>query len=154
MKENNQYRAAQSSKLYKDISEGSPWPSSTTTAPPIVLRAPMISSKLFHNSDLDLAVLRPENQHRTTVTPLVLLLSDGLFRENLKVLGTAPQLPKEKNRYLKLLAALQNAQNVLKGPRNIVFPRNGRWKDEFYRSILLDGVEYKVCSQLRLVVSL
>lgn len=137
---------ASCSQLYEGISETTSRPSSTTNLPRIVLRAPMISSKLFHNSDLDLAVLRPENQHRTTVTPLILLLSDGLFRENLKVLGTIPKLPKEKYQYTRLLVTLQKAQEMLRSRPSIIFPRNARWNDEFYRSVLLNGVEYKVCS--------
>ena len=35
----------------------------------------------------DLAVLRPENQHQTHVTPLIASLAAGLFREQLVVLG-------------------------------------------------------------------
>ena len=35
----------------------------------------------------DLAVLRPENQHQTHVTPLIAALAAGLFREQLVVLG-------------------------------------------------------------------
>lgn len=36
---------------------------------------------------LDLAVLRPENQHPTHVTPRIAALATGLFREQLVVLG-------------------------------------------------------------------
>ena len=40
--------------------------------------------------NLDLAVLRPENQRPTHVTPLIAALAAGLFREQLVVLGRRP----------------------------------------------------------------
>ena len=40
--------------------------------------------------NLDLAVLRPENQRQTHVTPRIAALATGLFREQLVVLGRRP----------------------------------------------------------------
>jgi DNA (cytosine-5)-methyltransferase 1 len=40
--------------------------------------------------NLDLAVLRPENQRPTHVTPRIAALAAGLFREQLVVLGRPP----------------------------------------------------------------
>lgn len=39
----------------------------------------------------DLAVLRPQNQHPTHVTPLIDTLALGLFREHLQVVGPPPK---------------------------------------------------------------
>lgn len=46
--------------------------------------------------NIDLAVLRPENQHPTHVTPRIAALATGLFREQLVVLGR--RLPPPRSR--------------------------------------------------------
>jgi hypothetical protein len=59
----------------------------------------------------DLAVLRPENQHQTHVTPRIAALAAGLFREQLVVLGR--QLPAP--RFRKGIGA-----KVSTGERNVL----------------------------------
>lgn len=56
----------------------------------------------------DLAVLRPENQHQTHVTPLIAALAAGLFREQLVVLG----------RHLPAPRFRRGSANVSTGERN------------------------------------
>jgi hypothetical protein len=59
----------------------------------------------------DLAVLRPENQHQTHVTPLIAALATGLFREQLVVLGRHLPAP----RFRKGISA-----DVSTGERNVL----------------------------------
>ena len=54
----------------------------------------------------DLAVLRPENQHPTHVTPLIAALAAGLFREQLVVLGR--HLPAPRFRGAKVSTGERN----------------------------------------------
>src|SRR5579863_2282806 len=46
--------------------------------------------------NLDIAVLRPENQHPTHVTPRIAALATGLFREQLVVLGRRLSAPRSR----------------------------------------------------------
>lgn len=59
----------------------------------------------------DLAVLRPENQHQTHVTPHIAALAAGLFREQLVVLGRQLPVP----RFRKGIGT-----NVSTGERNVL----------------------------------
>lgn len=56
--------------------------------PPAVRLPPSISTRACINN-VDLRVLRPENQNRTYVTPLISQLAKGLFREKVRVAGHA-----------------------------------------------------------------
>ena len=58
-----------------------------------VRRAP---SRLVAVGNLDVAVLRPENQHPTHVTPRIAALATGLFREQLVVLGRRLPAPRSR----------------------------------------------------------
>jgi len=46
--------------------------------------------------NLDIAVLRPENQHPTHVTPRIAALATGLFREQLVILGRRLPVPRSR----------------------------------------------------------
>lgn len=47
----------------------------------------------FTRGDIDLAVLHPENQVRTHVTPAIAALAQGWFSESLVVVGPPPSKP-------------------------------------------------------------
>ena len=61
--------------------------------------------------NLDLAVLRPENQHQTHVTPHIAALAAGLFREQLVVLGRHLPAPRFRR---------GSGANVSTGERNVL----------------------------------
>lgn len=100
----------------------------------------------------DLAVLRPENQNRTSVTPLIDRLALGLFHEHLDVLGAPPKLPDKhimrkqeqqaRSRLLELLT------KVMDDRRDIVFPRAKRLHSIYWSMAQIDGIEYSVSASL------
>lgn len=83
---------------------------STRHRPPPLSRSSRQTHRL--TGKLDLAVLRPENQTTTHVTPRIALLAQGLFRETMFVLGprlrprqpTSDQEQQMRQRLLHLLA--------------------------------------------------
>ena len=102
-------------------------------------------SQLFNIKNVDLLVLRPENQTRTTVTPLIFKYAQGLFPpEQLHLLDNRlPQLTPqdERNRRKQLLDFLHKANSVKGGPS---FPDGGRIHNHYWKRIVRDRVEYKV----------
>ena len=108
----------------------------------------------------DLAVLRPENQHQTHVTPRIAALATGLFREQLVVLGRRLPAPRfrrqdvstgERNVLVRALAMALCAE----GTQNIEAPVDWRIhpRRPFMRRIALcdvRGLLPKVVFEVRL----
>ncbi len=84
--------------------------------------------------NLDLAVLRPENQRPTHVTPRIAALAAGLFREQLVVLGRRPSTAPVTRRRAGEFAGTSG------GGR-----RGGNAKEE--RSSLLRAVAMALCPE-------
>jgi DNA (cytosine-5)-methyltransferase 1 len=106
-------------------------------------------------NNLDLAVLRPENQNPTHVTSSIASMAAGLFRERLVVIGAPPILPddsllkkQEKIRQLWL------QRLFLKGQKRAVVINPGRSHNRvkkgsrFLNSIVIDDEPYEVRSTL------
>lgn len=93
--------------------------------------------------NVDLAVLRPENQNKTTVTPFIDYLAQGLFRESLHVLG--PRLRFEtiepQKRTKKLQELLTKAAKLKK---LVDFAAKHRLQDEYWEEVKIDHSVYKV----------
>jgi DNA (cytosine-5)-methyltransferase 1 len=79
-------------------------PTRRCNAPPRGAQPPPLNSLL---GNLDLQVLKPENQNPTHVTPLVASLAQGLVQEDLVVLGPPPP-PQNK----ALLETQKNAAHM------------------------------------------
>lgn len=110
------------------------------------------------SGDPDLAVLRPENQTRTTVTPRIGALAQPYFRENLYVVAPPPKPISAQERRKEDTEMAEATDRVRK--RLLVIIRNChengkcRWNyektDQFWRgskfvkAIMIDGVKYKV----------
>ncbi|KAJ7508728.1 hypothetical protein B0H11DRAFT_1966459 [Mycena galericulata] len=97
----------------------------------------------------DLALLKPENQCATHVTPRIAELADGFFEEQIQVIGAKPLAPKPADieiQKLKAFRFLKDSIARLLSPERKVFPterlswRHGRYSqeakigDETYRS--------------------
>jgi DNA (cytosine-5)-methyltransferase 1 len=101
--------------------------------------------------NLDVAVLRPEMQNPTHVTPLIASLAAGLIREQLVVVGPRPvpdmdQAAQEREVHAKLRRLLEKRMKP-KRRTVIEFQPAERLKrtSVFYRSVHLDGIKYSVC---------
>ncbi|KAL4250277.1 DNA (cytosine-5)-methyltransferase [Abortiporus biennis] len=99
----------------------------------------------------DIAVLRPENQNRTHVTPLVDRLATGLFNEHLKVVGPPPKAPNkeelaqiEKKLYGRVVQFVHKASKIMLPQRTFSFPIDDKLADRYWKKVIIDGVEYKV----------
>ncbi|KAI0041890.1 hypothetical protein FA95DRAFT_636925 [Auriscalpium vulgare] len=93
-------------------------------------------------NDIDLAVLRPEHQNPTHVTPLIEKLAHGLFRESLVVVGDRPARPdkafeaRRKSADAALLVDYVLAANADNSRRRIAYPdvlkRVRKWATQVY----------------------
>lgn len=97
----------------------------------------------------DLAVLRPENQNPTHVTPLVDTLALGLFREHLQVIGAAPKrlTPHEVAQRQKKVREHIGELLVrsLEGDSTVVeFPSAGRLVGKYWKLVEIRGENLKV----------
>lgn len=107
--------------------------------------------------NIDLAVLEPENQSQTTVTPLIGALSQPYFRENLLVIGPAPSMIQEKEKKRRVQLQLETANRRLLAVIDNCYKRSrAEWNyskedrlgrgSRFLKAIVVDGVTYKVCT--------
>ncbi|KAH9935023.1 uncharacterized protein B0H18DRAFT_1082741 [Fomitopsis serialis] len=106
------------------------------------------------NKKIDLAVLRRENQNPTHVTPLIDQLARGWFNERLHVVGV--KLPEErreseaKRARLWMLQRLgdyierQMKKKTSKKARLDSYAAEDRIIDEYWKSIVIDGVKYSI----------
>jgi DNA (cytosine-5)-methyltransferase 1 len=100
--------------------------------------------------NIDLAVLKAENQNTTHVTPRIAKLAQGLFREEIEVIGPPPppinkvQMESERKRqYLTLKALYGQAK---KARKRVDYKKEDRISlgDDMYKSVQVDGVVYNV----------
>lgn len=97
---------------------------------------------------LDLAVLRPENQNPTHVTPLIDNLARGLFHERLYVVGPRASRPskyeirrqQEDVRSCVCELLYRNLEEL----HNVSFPAHARMRDEYWNAVSIRGVLYEV----------
>ncbi|KAI9070389.1 S-adenosyl-L-methionine-dependent methyltransferase [Trametes sanguinea] len=100
--------------------------------------------------NLDTAVLRPDKQNPTHVSPLVDNLAQGLFHEHLKVVGPPQRRPTKhalKQQQRAMLTALLTLLNRAKQPEKnvkVAYPGNRRLEDGFWGAVVVDGVTYEV----------
>ena len=100
--------------------------------------------------NIDLAVLKAENQNATHVTPRIAKLAQGLFREDIEVLGPPPppinklQLENEKRRQFIILKALYGQAKKIK--KKVDYKKDDRISvsDDLYKAVEVDGVIYNV----------
>ncbi|KAI0095061.1 S-adenosyl-L-methionine-dependent methyltransferase [Irpex rosettiformis] len=95
--QNDQYSLARKSPFILSILSCSTHSAQPILAPP--------THKAYGLGDIDLQVLRPENQNTTIVTPLIAHLAEGYFRESLHVLGPkfAPSSSESQDSAQKIL---------------------------------------------------
>jgi len=100
--------------------------------------------------NLDLAVLRPENQNPTHVTPLIESLATGLFLENLVVVGPRP-VPRNEDaiqrlKRLALLRLRRLMEKAFQHKKLITFTREQRLhpRSQWYKSVMIDRETYSV----------
>lgn len=111
---------------------------------------PRAPPKLSLRRDIDLAVLRPENQNPTRVTPRIAKLAEGYFREEIMVVGGAPP-PVDK-------AALERRQKTARRrlweliertrmKKMVSSNKTNRVSMEYdcYTEVQVDGKIYRVC---------
>ncbi|KIM47705.1 hypothetical protein M413DRAFT_15837 [Hebeloma cylindrosporum] len=98
----------------------------------------------------DLAVLKAENQNPTRVTPRIAKLAQGLFREELMVVGGAPppvnKAEEESNRK-KMSARLRRLiSRTLKGKKKINYTKDDRISlmADLYTAVSIEGTIYRV----------
>lgn len=112
-------------------------------------RHPSLSFMNLQGPNVDLAVLRPENQNRTHVTPLIDQLASKLFREQLVIVGPRPR-PVDKEEVLRRKTQLRaRLQSLLeKGPdtKKPYFSAADQLRDEYWRKVLIREAWYNVSS--------
>lgn len=102
-------------------------------------------------SNLDLAVLKVENQKATHVTPLIAALAEGLVREELVVVG--PRAPtrnqdlfqlERKKAYDYLCRLIAKAKKEIK---DVDYKKEDRVSvhSEFYKAVEVEKEIYRVC---------
>ncbi|KAJ4485596.1 S-adenosyl-L-methionine-dependent methyltransferase [Lentinula aciculospora] len=103
--------------------------------------------------NIDLAVLKPENQTPTTVTPLIASLAQQYFRENLRVVGARPPKNSQKKHeqkivhervYQDLLRLLKHCYNRGTCQWDYEKPDQVRHGSKYLKAITIDGVRYEV----------
>ncbi|KAK7686545.1 hypothetical protein QCA50_010145 [Cerrena zonata] len=109
----------------------------------------------FGINNIDLAVLRPENQEKTHVTSFINQLASNpvFFREHLQVIGPEPKpispqeiIQQDKKLFDRLSKLCQIVQNLGRRHLKIHFARDDAVKSgsNFWKCVQLDGVLYKV----------
>ncbi|KAI1797446.1 S-adenosyl-L-methionine-dependent methyltransferase [Ganoderma leucocontextum] len=96
----------------------------------------------------DLAVLRPENQRPTHVTPLIDTLALGLFREHLQVIGAAPKrLTRHeiKQRQIKVHEHIgELLMRRLEHQPKIEFPPREQLEGRYWKLVKIRGEDFKL----------
>ncbi|KAI0778984.1 S-adenosyl-L-methionine-dependent methyltransferase [Trametes elegans] len=95
---------------------------------------------------LDLAVLRPENQNPTHVTPHIDNIAQGLFEEHIQVVGPPPKAPpplsSKRRRDAMHLAIAKLANRENDNNIQLEFPRNQRLHDQYWKCVVVDHTRY------------
>lgn len=98
----------------------------------------------------DLAVLKAENQNPTRVTPRIAKLAQGLFREELMVVGGVPppvNKAEEENNRKKMFARLRRLiSRTLKDKKKINHSKDDRISvmADLYAAVDIEGTIYRV----------
>lgn len=98
----------------------------------------------------DLAVLKAENQNPTRVTPRIAKLAQGLFREELMVVGGAPppvNKAEEENDRKKMFVRLRRLiSRTLKEKKKINYTKDNRISviADLYSAVDIEGTTYRV----------
>lgn len=100
--------------------------------------------------NIDLHVLRPENQNQTHVTPRIDHLAWGLFHERLHVVGPPTKRPtkhelkkRQREQHRHLLDLL--TRSIVDDRPVIFFPADRRLTGEFWQGVIIDDEMYEVC---------
>ncbi|KAG6331286.1 hypothetical protein ID866_7799 [Astraeus odoratus] len=107
-------------------------------------KAPPIP-EIEYKGNPDLAVLRPENQVPTHVTPRIAQLATGLFKERLRVVGRRPQPerslphPELTERVKGFLMRVNMRRRIEFRPQQRLRPRS-----RYLKYLTIDGVDYAV----------
>ncbi|KAH9932061.1 S-adenosyl-L-methionine-dependent methyltransferase [Epithele typhae] len=125
-----------------------PLPPSTPLPQPAAQRILRLSIGIA--ASLDLAVLQPQNQTPTHVTPLIDALAQGLFHEHLQVVGAQLPLPtkgdlkrRQKARFHFLVKLLSHLVSIEQ--HKISWAGRHRLSQQpFWGAVTIDGEEYKV----------
>lgn len=106
------------------------------------------------SGNLDLAVLKPENQNVTHVTPRIAELLRGLVKEEVYVIGARPP-PLDSNRneilkqkaYIELCALIKRARVIKK---NIDWMKEDRLVpgSDYVHAVTIDGQKYSVSGKV------
>lgn len=107
----------------------------------------------FGVNNLDLAVLRPENQERTHITPLINQLASNpvYFRERLQVIGPQPMpinpqevIQKNNKLFQRLLQICGVFHNSAR--RNLLFPKGAAVEhgSNYWKCVHIGDILYKV----------
>ncbi|KAJ3787693.1 S-adenosyl-L-methionine-dependent methyltransferase [Lentinula aff. detonsa] len=103
--------------------------------------------------NIDLAVLKPEYQTPTTVTPLVASIAQRYFRENLRVIGRRPHKDPEKKReqrnarelaHQELSRLIKHCYNRTKCKWDYERVDQIRRDSRYLKAITIDGVRYEI----------
>lgn len=97
------------------------------------------------NVNRDLAVLRPENQNATHVTPRIAKLATGWFKERLVVVGSHP--PRDPSiPYDRLLLRVRTFVQRVFARRDIRYRQEQRIRprSRWLKYITIDGIDYAV----------
>jgi DNA (cytosine-5)-methyltransferase 1 len=98
----------------------------------------------------DLAVLRPENQNATYVTPRIAKLATGWFRERLVVVGPPPRVDPKIPYHDDLLKRVKEFVQRVSMRREIQYrPAEQRIhpSSRWLKYITVDGNNYAVCDR-------
>ncbi|KZT09519.1 S-adenosyl-L-methionine-dependent methyltransferase [Laetiporus sulphureus 93-53] len=112
---------------------------------------PSLRNRSLLTGNIDLAILRPENQSHIHVTPLIDQLAYGLFQEHLQVVGAKP--PNKRNYrqaaaasrawLIELLFQWRDRDFGQRKPQ-VWFSGEARIQQEYWRSIEIDARVYSV----------
>ncbi|KIK70457.1 hypothetical protein GYMLUDRAFT_234921 [Collybiopsis luxurians FD-317 M1] len=99
--------------------------------------------------NVDLAVLRVENQTQTTVTPLIGKLSQRYVRENLRIIGPRPSRDRESKRQKELATQLdlfrkKLLENTKKCQRTSEVDHEKERGSDFAKVLIIDGTRYEI----------
>jgi DNA (cytosine-5)-methyltransferase 1 len=117
---------------------------------------PRAPPKISLRRDIDLAVLRPENQNPTRVTPRIAKLAEGYFREEIMVVGGAPP-PVDKaaleRRQKKARRRLWELIELTRVKKMVSSNKINRVSMDYdcYTEVQVDGKIYRVCGFAMLV---
>ncbi|KAH9901025.1 S-adenosyl-L-methionine-dependent methyltransferase [Cubamyces lactineus] len=124
--------------------------SSSTTQPVRRPPPPQIIDPASLSGNLDIAVLQPNKQNPTHVSPLIDGLALGLFHEHLKVVGPPQRRPGKaalKRQQAVMTAELLKLIHRARVPEqkvSVKFPAGRRLFDQYWAAVIVDDQTYEV----------